>query len=53
MPEILNIDKGAQFTSEAFIGAIREYPGIRISTDGRGRAFGNMFVERLWRSLKH
>ncbi len=53
IPEIFNTDQGAQFTSEAFISAIREYPDIRISMDGRGRALDNVFVERLWRSLKH
>jgi putative transposase len=52
-PEIFNTDQGSQFTSEAFISAIREYPDIRISMDGRGRALDNVFVERLWRSLKH
>lgn len=52
-PEIFNTDQGSQFTSEAFINAVREYPGIRISMDGRGRALDNVFVERLWRSLKH
>jgi putative transposase len=52
-PEIFNTDQGSQFTSEAFIGAIRQYPDIRISMDGRGRALDNVFVERLWRSLKH
>lgn len=53
IPEIFNTDQGAQFTSEAFISAIREYPDINISMDGRGRALDNVFVERLWRSLKH
>jgi len=52
-PEIFNTDQGSQFTSEAFTGAIRQYPDIRISMDGRGRALDNVFVERLWRSLKH
>jgi putative transposase len=52
-PEIFNTDQGSQFTSEAFIGAVRQYPDVRISMDGRGRALDNVFVERLWRSLKH
>jgi putative transposase len=52
-PEIFNTDQGSQFTSEAFISAVRQYPEIRISMDGRGRALDNVFVERLWRSLKH
>lgn len=51
-PEIFNSDQGSQFTSEAFIAVlIRE--GIVISMDGRGRAFDNIFVERLWRSVKN
>ena len=52
-PEIFNTDQGAQFTSDAFIGAIQDYPEIRISMDGRGRALDNVFVERLWRNVKH
>ena len=51
-PEIFNTDQGSQFTSEVFTGVlIRE--GIDISMDGRGRALDNIFVERLWRSVKH
>jgi putative transposase len=50
-PEIFNSDQGAQFTSEPFIERLeREY--IRISMDGRGRALDNVFVERLWRTVK-
>ena len=52
-PEIFNTDQGAQFTSEAFISKLKERPEIRISMDGRGRALDNVFVERLWRSVKH
>lgn len=52
VPEIFNSDQGSQFTSEAFI-AMLLLNGVRISMDGRGRAFDNIFVERLWRSLKH
>jgi putative transposase len=52
VPEIFNSDQGSQFTSEAFIAVLLMH-GIRISMDGRGRAFDNIFVERLWRSLKH
>ena len=52
-PEIFNTDQGAQFTSAAFIGALTEHPSISISMDGRGRALDNIFVERLWRSVKH
>jgi len=51
-PEIFNSDQGAQFTSEAFTGVLTR-EGVAISMDGRGRAFDNIFVERLWRSAKH
>jgi len=51
-PEIFNSDQGAQFTSTAFTGVLRREE-IRISMDGRGRALDNIFVERLWRSLKY
>jgi len=51
-PEIFNSDQGSQFTSEAFTGVLKR-EGIDISMDGRGRAFDNIFVERLWRSVKH
>jgi putative transposase len=51
-PEIMNTDQGVQFTSASFIG-ILEGRDIRISMDGRGRAFDNIFVERLWRSVKY
>jgi putative transposase len=51
-PEIFNSDQGVQFTSAAFTGVLKR-EGIRISMDGRGRALDNIFVERLWRSIKH
>jgi len=51
-PEIFNSDQGVQFTAHAFTGALAE-AGIRISMDGRGRAFDNIFVERLWRTVKY
>ena len=51
-PEMFNSDQGSQFTSEAFTGVLKR-EGIVISMDGRGRAFDNIFVERLWRSVKH
>src|SRR5437868_5186327 len=51
-PEIFNTDQGSQFTSLAFTGAL-EQAGIQISMDGRGRWMDNVFIERLWRSLKH
>jgi len=52
MPEIFNSDQGAQFTSLEFTGRLSA-AGIRISMDGRGRAFDNIFVERLWRTVKY
>lgn len=51
-PEIFNTDQGSQFTSREFTGRL-EKEGIRISMDGRGRVFDNIFVERLWRSVKY
>lgn len=51
-PEVFNTDQGSQFTSEAFTGVLKR-EGVTISMDGRGRAFDNIFVERLWRSVKH
>jgi putative transposase len=51
-PEIFNTDQGVQFTSGDFLEAL-ESRGIRISMDGRGRFLDNIFIERLWRSLKY
>jgi putative transposase len=51
-PEIFNSDQGAQFTSTAFTGRL-EAAEVRISMDGRGRWLDNVFIERLWRSLKY
>jgi len=51
-PEIFNTDQGAQFTCEDFL-AVLEGAGVQISMDGRGRAFDNIFVERLWRTVKY
>ena len=51
-PEIFNTDQGSQFTSAAFTGALVKAE-IKISMDGRGRWMDNVFIERLWRSLKH
>jgi putative transposase len=51
VPEILNTDQGCQFTSNDWIGAV-EGMGARVSMDGRGRWLDNVFIERLWRSLK-
>jgi putative transposase len=52
VPEIFNSDQGSQFTSEAFTGVLKG-AGVRISMDGVRRAYDNIFVERLWRSLKY
>jgi putative transposase len=51
-PEIFNNDQGSQFTSLDFTGRLQA-AGVRISWDGRGRALDNIFVERLWRSVKY
>ena len=51
-PEIFNTDQGAQFTSESFTGALKNAE-IQISMDGKGRWLDNVFVERLWRSVKY
>ena len=51
-PEIFNTDQGCQFTSEVFTDRLKSHD-IAISMDGRGRALDNIFVERLWRSVKH
>lgn len=51
-PEIFNTDQGSQFTSEAFTEALAD-AGVRISMDGKGRWMDNVFIERLWRSLKY
>jgi len=52
VPEIFNTDQGSQFTSVAFTGRLKE-ADVKISMDGRGRVFDNIFIERLWRSLKY
>jgi putative transposase len=51
-PEVFNTDQGVQFTAEAFTGCL-ERAGVAVSMDGRGRALDNVFVERLWRSVKY
>lgn len=51
-PEIFNTDQGAQFTSDAFTGVLRR-EGVMISMDGKGRWMDNIFIERLWSSLKY
>ena len=51
-PAIFNTDQGSQFTSQAFTGVLEQH-GIAISMDGRGRALDNVFIERLWWSVKY
>jgi len=51
-PEIFNTDQGSQFTSDKWVAVLQEN-SIKISMDGRGRALDNIFVERLWRSVKY
>jgi len=51
-PEIFNTDQGSQFTSQSFTGRLEE-AGVAISMDGRGRVLDNIFVERLWRTVKY
>ena len=51
-PEIFNSDQGVQFTSAAFTSRLEDC-GVAISMDGRGRVFDNIFIERLWRTVKH
>jgi len=51
-PEIFNTDQGAQFTGEAFTGLLQQH-GVRISMDGKGSYNDNLFIERLWRSVKY
>jgi len=50
--ELFNTDQGSQFTSRAFTSVLED-AGVRISMDGRGRCMDNIFIERLWRSLKY
>jgi putative transposase len=51
-PEIFNSDQGSQFTSEKFVGVVQSR-GVRVSMDGRGRCLDNVFIERLWRTVKY
>src|SRR5438067_4269201 len=50
-PEVFNTDQGVQFTAEAWTGRL-ESAGVAVSMDGRGRCLDNVFVERLWRTVK-
>jgi len=51
-PEIINTDQGSQFTSEVFTNLVLSND-IKLSMDGKGRAIDNVFIERLWRSVKY
>jgi len=51
-PEIFNTDQGSQFTGETFTGLLKEH-GVRISMDGKGSYNDNLFIERLWRTVKY
>ncbi len=51
-PNIFNTDQGAQYTGKPFTGVLQNHE-IRISMDGKGRAMDNIFIERLWRSVKY
>jgi putative transposase len=51
-PEIFNTDQGSQFTSPRFVELLKD-AGVRVSMDGRGRWLDNVFIERLWRSMKY
>jgi len=51
-PEIFNSDQGSQFTSNDFTGVLNQH-SVQISMDGRGRVFDNIFIERLWRTVKY
>ena len=51
-PDIFNTDQGSQFTCEAFTSVLKKH-GIKISMDGKGRWIDNVFIERVWRSLKY
>lgn len=52
-PEIMNTDQGSQFTSDAWISEMKQHAGLKISMDGTGRWVDNVFIERLWWSLKY
>jgi putative transposase len=52
-PEVLNTDQGSQFTSEVFTKAVIKDAKAKLSMDGKGRAIDNVFIERLWRSVKY
>jgi len=53
VPEIHNSDQGSHFTSLGYAGILRQYSSVRISMDHKGRCLDNIFVERLWRTIKY
>ena len=53
LPEINNSDQGVQFTAEDYLAILEAHESIKISMDGRGRCFDNIFTERLWRNVKY
>jgi len=53
IPEVHNSDQGSQFTSGEYLAVLQRHPDLRISMDGRGRCFDNIFTERLWRTVKY
>lgn len=53
VPEIHNSDQGSQLTAKEYLGVLKAHPDIKISMDGKGRAFDNIFTERLWRTVKY
>ncbi|MBK9229180.1 MAG: transposase family protein [Ignavibacteria bacterium] len=52
-PEIINSDQGSQFTSPVYIEYLKGLEKVKISMDGKGRATDNIFIERLWKSVKY
>jgi putative transposase len=53
IPEIHNSDQGSQLTAKEYLNILKSHPDIKISMDGKGRAFDNIFTERLWRTVKY
>lgn len=53
IPAIHNSDQGSQLTDKEYIGILKSHPAIKISMDGRGRMFDNIFTERVWRTIKY
>jgi putative transposase len=53
LPDIHNSDQGSQMTDKEYLGILKSHPTIKISMDGRGRVFDNIFTERIWRTIKY